>query len=419
MEGLIIEGGETTLKFSVDGIGSNNTNDYSDLDYWLNITVCIESRNFDYFYSGETLEYGELIQIREYFKILLAERLLDQTDVLFTEPDFEFILYPSVKPSDLGKPLGIWRLDEDICVDFVINLTDSDGSYNGSRFVIPFDRDMITAWVEYLDEAIDEFDAEKKQQIDGSATTNELVSKQISITTEKKTGSTKSRFPSVRWFCDECDAFLNRQQGFDDHLNSWICKKCGYENIIAPDNVFESKADYRVHTNLFHAGIYDGILMTPFGIVFLLFDGYPIASRAIELERDAHCPDVNGRYKIVFDYLSDNDSHSLSCIIEADDMSGIKSERESGESLEALSFSINDFKMTIGAYGEESSYVNGTSCQDHDFDYDILYHGNGLAYEILPTTKSNTFIFGISWILSSAKENSSQTWYAADPGAMK
>lgn len=41
----------------------------------------------------------------------------------------------------------------------------------------------------------------------------------------------------VFWFCDECDTYLNSQEGFDNDSNKHICSFCGYENDITFENV--------------------------------------------------------------------------------------------------------------------------------------------------------------------------------------
>ncbi len=41
----------------------------------------------------------------------------------------------------------------------------------------------------------------------------------------------------VFWFCDECDAYLNIQDGFDSSASKHICTKCGYENDTTFDNI--------------------------------------------------------------------------------------------------------------------------------------------------------------------------------------
>jgi len=49
-----------------------------------------------------------------------------------------------------------------------------------------------------------------------------------------------ARFPGWYWYCDNCDAFLNSQEGFDDHLDSWKCTICGYETPISAENTYDS-----------------------------------------------------------------------------------------------------------------------------------------------------------------------------------
>lgn len=43
------------------------------------------------------------------------------------------------------------------------------------------------------------------------------------------------------WYCDGCDANLNRQPGFSVFGGSWTCTKCGYDNDVTQDNVQEEE----------------------------------------------------------------------------------------------------------------------------------------------------------------------------------
>lgn len=52
------------------------------------------------------------------------------------------------------------------------------------------------------------------------------------------------QFDGVVWYCDECNAILNTQRGFDDSCGIWRCTKCGHENPISEDEIYESKAEY-------------------------------------------------------------------------------------------------------------------------------------------------------------------------------
>jgi len=41
----------------------------------------------------------------------------------------------------------------------------------------------------------------------------------------------------VDWFCDYCDANLNRQPGFTTSNGTWTCTECGGENNVTEDNI--------------------------------------------------------------------------------------------------------------------------------------------------------------------------------------
>lgn len=45
------------------------------------------------------------------------------------------------------------------------------------------------------------------------------------------------RFPDIDWWCDGCGAYLNDQDGFDDHKYLWKCNECGFKSSISKDNI--------------------------------------------------------------------------------------------------------------------------------------------------------------------------------------
>lgn len=51
------------------------------------------------------------------------------------------------------------------------------------------------------------------------------------------------RFPGIEWYCDECGAHLNEQNGFDDHQPEWICTVCGYHNKLSYDDIYDNDED--------------------------------------------------------------------------------------------------------------------------------------------------------------------------------
>ena len=46
-------------------------------------------------------------------------------------------------------------------------------------------------------------------------------------------------YKGVAWYCDECGALLNKQDGFSDTYYSWNCTECGHENFINEDKIDE------------------------------------------------------------------------------------------------------------------------------------------------------------------------------------
>ena len=47
----------------------------------------------------------------------------------------------------------------------------------------------------------------------------------------------------VFWFCDECNAFLNCQESFNNKAAKHTCRECGYENNTTFDNIKGSCTD--------------------------------------------------------------------------------------------------------------------------------------------------------------------------------
>ena len=39
------------------------------------------------------------------------------------------------------------------------------------------------------------------------------------------------------WYCDECYAFLNDQDGFDAYCGYWTCTNCGHSNKIGKSEI--------------------------------------------------------------------------------------------------------------------------------------------------------------------------------------
>ena len=148
------------------------------------------------------------------------------------------------------------------------------------------------------------------------------------------------------------------------------------------------------------------MLKTPYGNILISFDDKNTDFIPKEIPSDIKlCPDVCGVYLLVFDYISDNVNHSLKCYLETD----AKGDVESGEHLDAISFYINEGKITIGCESDFGMPEEG------GYDFDGTYLDNGLEINIEPSTQSRKFVFAVSWLLHCTEENDVQTWFASDP----
>ncbi len=54
-----------------------------------------------------------------------------------------------------------------------------------------------------------------------------------------------ARFPDIDWYCDRSNAYLNSQNGFDDHKYTWKCEECGHKSSISRDDIYNSEEDFR------------------------------------------------------------------------------------------------------------------------------------------------------------------------------
>ena len=53
----------------------------------------------------------------------------------------------------------------------------------------------------------------------------------------------ENRFPGIEWMCDNCGAYLNVQDGFDDHLPIWQCRLCGHLNLISEEVIYNNEEE--------------------------------------------------------------------------------------------------------------------------------------------------------------------------------
>lgn len=151
------------------------------------------------------------------------------------------------------------------------------------------------------------------------------------------------------------------------------------------------------------------MLMTPLGAVQVFVNDNEVEFTAIKMDNlDPHCPDVNGRFLIQYEYKNQFGNLEIKCCIPSLDVTG---EIESGERLEAISFYKGNIKLTIateGEFNDHPKYIN----------YSGDYLRNGIQYSTFQVTADRNLKFGVCWIQPCTEENEVQTWFGADPNLM-
>ena len=46
---------------------------------------------------------------------------------------------------------------------------------------------------------------------------------------------------NIDWHCDQCNAYLNSQDGFNTDCGIWQCEECGFSNPINEDFVLSEE----------------------------------------------------------------------------------------------------------------------------------------------------------------------------------
>lgn len=149
------------------------------------------------------------------------------------------------------------------------------------------------------------------------------------------------------------------------------------------------------------------MLSTPFGNIEIYFDNQ--IQKNIKIvkgeKNNSLYPDVKSIYLLGYLYHTDKKAHRLKCILNTKQ----KGIAESGEHFDAVSFYIQNGKITIGCKSDFGMPKEG------GFDYDDTCIDNGIEIFIHSFTKEQYFIFAVSWLIVCTEKNEVQTYFASDP----
>ena len=153
------------------------------------------------------------------------------------------------------------------------------------------------------------------------------------------------------------------------------------------------------------------MIRTPLGDLEIQIDGKSIKYQEALMPIERPFSELAGRYKITVSFQPDGKSHTIACKIAAYTPSPLD-EEEGGEKLECKSFYHGGTKLSLGMEGD-MCFLNGQRMSDYDYDNELL--PDGVQYQILPSTQTAVYCFGIAWITGYTKDTAIQTWLGADP----
>ena len=151
------------------------------------------------------------------------------------------------------------------------------------------------------------------------------------------------------------------------------------------------------------------MLKTPFGNIRIFFNKKEVEFNFSKIQNSKYFLKTETyllKYEFKKEKVDKINKYFLKCILETD--FECKSYVESGERLEAISFEINNEKLTIGT----TSGLSMAESDGNNNDFDVKYLKNGIEIVIFKETASQEFCFGISFLGNMNLENEIQTWLA-------
>ena len=154
------------------------------------------------------------------------------------------------------------------------------------------------------------------------------------------------------------------------------------------------------------------MIQTPLGTIEMTKDGKSVDCTIRRVRNDNLCPELNGRFAVLIDYIPDGQEHTVSCCIK-----GFRESKsdfiEPDERVDIKSFCGGTTKLSIGLFSDIPDEWDKTP--DDIMDYWTEYLKNGVQYHIRAGAKQAIYPFGIAWIEHKSDKNEVQTSYGADP----
>lgn len=131
------------------------------------------------------------------------------------------------------------------------------------------------------------------------------------------------------------------------------------------------------------------MIQTPLGTIEMTKDGRSVDCTIRRVRNDNLCPELNGRFAVLIDYIPDGQEHTVSCCIK-----GFRESKsdfiEPDERVDIKSFCGGTTKLSIGLFSDIPDEWDKTP--DDIMDYWTEYLKNGVQYHIRAGAKQAIYL---------------------------
>ncbi len=183
-------------------------------------------------------------------------------------------------------------------------------------------------------------------------------------------------------------------------IGTALCPYCGIDAVIGEFSGYDITDDLlrKMHLYWFESGVGKSV-HTTFDNIYLNIDGKSRTFRFSAILPEQPFADVNGIYKIEYDFEADGKEHEIKLLLDNPECNAYS---ESGERFDTISADLGDGRITLAFIEPEV------------FDFKIEFMKNGIILRSDKNTASQTLKFGVCWIDKLLSADDIQTWLGAD-----
>lgn len=160
----------------------------------------------------------------------------------------------------------------------------------------------------------------------------------------------------------------------------------------------------------FENHIVNNKLITPLGEFCTYIDDNECEYEVIAPERNINTIDTEGTYNVRVNFVNDGKHHKIRYDIKNENLNKYYYNFDSDEYFECRTYKNDITYLSVGVNAETIS--SDETEEQYMKYYEIDYIMDFFEYQILPTTKTSSFLYGISWLKN---EENDENFFGSEP----